>query len=342
MDKALKQRLVGASVIIALAVVVLPMMLSGRPGTGPQESQKIELPPKPGELSFETRRFPVTDPPGDSRPVTEPGEEAGNSRQQVFPAPAVKAIERPPAEQPGEEQSPPATEGQEEVASPEPEQAPPGSSPEAVAEPESTPPPVAADSSSTKSQVLEPLPASTSPVTPSPTIANTGRYVVQVASLGSAENASRLMLSLRQKGFPVLKDVIESDVGTLNRVRVGPYSSEVEAARISARIGKEMQGVSPRVLDLQPEQSAPVTNPADPLVRWVVQVGSFSNASNAERLVKQLRADGLSAYQETRTSSGSPIFRVRVGPFLERDEALRIRQKLSENSSIDGVVMSAD
>ena len=59
MDKALKQRLVGASVLIILAVIVLPMLLSGRSEILKQESRQIELPAKPDELSFETRRFPV-------------------------------------------------------------------------------------------------------------------------------------------------------------------------------------------------------------------------------------------------------------------------------------------
>ena len=59
MDKALKQRLVGASVLIILAVIVLPMLLSGRSDTLQQESRKIELPVEPEELSVETRRFPV-------------------------------------------------------------------------------------------------------------------------------------------------------------------------------------------------------------------------------------------------------------------------------------------
>ena len=59
MDKALKQRLVGATVLIILAVIVLPMLLSGRSDTLKQESRQIELPTKPDELSIETRRFPV-------------------------------------------------------------------------------------------------------------------------------------------------------------------------------------------------------------------------------------------------------------------------------------------
>ena len=50
MDKALKQRLVGATVLIILAVIVLPMLLSGRSDTLKQESRQIELPPKPEEI----------------------------------------------------------------------------------------------------------------------------------------------------------------------------------------------------------------------------------------------------------------------------------------------------
>ena len=63
MDIALKQRLVGASVLIALAVVVLPMLLGGRPESDVQETQTIELPPQPSELDFQTRRYPIGETP---------------------------------------------------------------------------------------------------------------------------------------------------------------------------------------------------------------------------------------------------------------------------------------
>jgi DedD protein len=165
---------------------------------------------------------------------------------------------------------------------------------------------------------------------------------VQVASLSSAENASRLMAQLQKKGFPALLDTVESDVGRLNRVRVGPFAKETDAVAASALINREFEGVSPRVLDLKPDQSAAVTNPADPLVRWVVQMGSFSDSGNAQKLVEQLRRDGMTAYREDITTKSPTIYRVRVGPFLEREEAIRTRQQLSDRLKIDGVVMSAD
>ena len=77
MDQALKQRLVGATVLIVLGVILLPMLLSGQPEFQ-NETARIEVPEKPPELSIETRRFPVggrdpVQPPQvDERPIAEP------------------------------------------------------------------------------------------------------------------------------------------------------------------------------------------------------------------------------------------------------------------------------
>jgi DedD protein len=95
-------------------------------------------------------------------------------------------------------------------------------------------------------------------------------------------------------------------------------------------------------MDLRPDQAAQVTAPADPLVRWVVQVGSFSSADNADKLVERLRGERLTAFKEAVTSSGSTIFRVRAGPFAEREEAIRVSGLIKERLALDGVVMSAD
>ena len=100
--------------------------------------------------------------------------------------------------------------------------------------------------------------------------------------------------------------------------------------------------VKPRVVDLRPEQAAQVTAPSDPLVRWVVQLGSFSSMDNADKLVERVQAEGLSAYKEAVSSAGSTVYRVRVGPFIEREEAIRVDGLIGERLSVDGVVMSAD
>jgi len=326
MDIALKQRLVGAVVLIALAVVVLPMLLGGRPEEGAQEAQTIELPPQPVELDFQTRRYPLGEalevPPregeadaADDAPVTLPHPSPQpNVDSDVDPG-AVTHVELKPR----------AFEDALAAGTATPGAADSGTAAEAATETEApavqAPPPAA------------PAPAATS---------GAGRYAVQVASFGSVNNAKRLADTLRGSGYTVLSDTVTSDVGTLHRVRVGPYPTEAEANAVVARLRERLSDVKPRVVDLEPEKAAQVTSPSDPLVRWVVQLGSFSSTDNAEKLVERVRAEGFSAYKESISSSGSTIYRVRVGPFLERDEAIRVDGLIAARLSVDGVVMSAD
>ena len=77
MDQALKQRLVGATVLIILGVILLPMLLSGQSDLS-NESPAIELPDKPPELSMDKRRFPIGQQSAE-RPsrVPETAEDAG-------------------------------------------------------------------------------------------------------------------------------------------------------------------------------------------------------------------------------------------------------------------------
>lgn len=313
MDTALKQRLVGASVLIALAVVVLPMLLGGRPDQSNPESQKIELPPRPAELDFETRRYPVRD----EKPPAAREEESDPPRSLPSPRPAEAPVTDIAQEAPAED-------GQAQ---------------------ESRPPVASVELESQKAPDIDPVeppPVSQPEVQAAPQTADNGRYVVQVASFGAADNANRLSESLRSFGYDVRVDSVKSDVGTLHRVRVGPYASEADANGAVSRLQSQVAGIKPRVMDLQPEKTAQVTKPSDPLVRWVVQVGSFSSAANADTLVARLKLESLTAYKEQVKSSGNVVYRVRVGPFIDREEAQRADARIRERLSIDGVVMSAE
>jgi cell division septation protein DedD len=121
---------------------------------------------------------------------------------------------------------------------------------------------------------------------------------VQVASFSSEKNANALADSLRAKDLNVLMDVVDRTAGLLHRVRVGPFAERSEADSVVTRLRAELQDLSPRVLDLRPDDSAPVSMPSDPLVRWVVQVGSFDSAEKADinrdkaaALAQKIKAD---------------------------------------------------
>jgi DedD protein len=338
MDNALKQRLVGASVLIALAVIVLPMLLGGRPDAGEQQVEPIELPARPDGVPFETRRFPLADA------GTTPQKQANPAAEEHQPAPEVDSVQLPEtvASTDQAELSQEASHLPEDAISAAGEQDTQNSSPTESDQAVEGLPSLATVEIAESGKVNLPVAVPEVPASLQNQAAG-GRYAVQVASLGSAANAKRLQSDLEAKGFEVILDSIESDVGKLNRVRVGPFDSEAEATAAVKKIQTQVDGVSPRLIDLDPASSTQDTKPSDPLVRWVVQLGSFGESSNADNLVKQVRAQGLSAYSEKMTSSsGAVVSRVLVGPFLQREDATKAQQSLSSSLSINGVVMSAD
>ncbi len=304
MDQALKQRLVGATVLIILGVILIPMLLSGQPELQ-NESRRIELPDKPPELSMETRRFPIGgQTPGRPSQVPEPGVE-----QEPEATSADGSAE--PAEKPEET----------------PAEASSSSEAEAVVEeqPRSEPSQVAV------APVTQPLAADIS-----------GRYLVQVASFSNSSNANQLADILNRNQLPVLMDTVVTGAGRLHRVRVGPFDELAGATASRDRIQGLLSDLNPRVVDLRPDENAPVTDPSDPLVRWAVQAGVFSEQDNAGHLVGELRQAGFTAYSEEVSSASGTVYKVKIGPVLERQSAIELVAELSRKMKIDGMVMSVD
>lgn len=73
---------------------------------------------------------------------------------------------------------------------------------------------------------------------------------------------------------------------------------------------------------------------------WVVQVGTFSNTANAARLEKKLRAEGQPLLVERISLEGGKAVRLRVGPFRERDAALKARDRIHKEVGVKGVVLA--
>ena len=85
--------------------------------------------------------------------------------------------------------------------------------------------------------------------------------------------------------------------------------------------------------------SARQAPPAAGVTAWVVQLGSFASAENAESLNKKLRQSGYSAFVEPLQQGGTKVFRVRVGPELRRSSAQSVRDRLQANMGLDGIVV---
>jgi DedD protein len=74
--------------------------------------------------------------------------------------------------------------------------------------------------------------------------------------------------------------------------------------------------------------------------QWVIQVGSFQDKDKAYKQRDLLRKSRLSAvFIEKFTQDGSLRYRVRMGPFLTRDKAKVVKNKVLAKYSIKGWLM---
>ncbi|ANI59598.1 DedD protein [Pseudomonas sp. PvR086] len=216
LDKAYKQRMVGALVLVALAVIFLPMLFSRQ---DEQRQVRVDAPAAPHASSLpQVQIEPVAVPEPQAlpqEPVPSDDEIAEQQAPSAPIAPTAPVAPAPPAAKPV---APPAA----PVAKPVP----------APAQPIAVAP--------------------TKPVaTPSRVDANglSVSWSVQLASLASRESAESLQKTLRSQGYNAY---IRSADGK-NRVFVGPLIERAEADRLRDLLSRQ-QNLKGFVVRFQPER----------------------------------------------------------------------------------------
>jgi DedD protein len=196
MEEPLKARLIGAAVLVAIAVLLIPELLSGRKADEPVVEE--------GAGPRGTRTFNI--------------ELSGGADQSVRPAPAQKmASDQPSAEaepEPGAK-PPPAR-----SAAPEPRPA------AATAATKPVPPPGSAAPVAAP-PVVKPAP------TPA---ASGGGWAVQVGAFSSAGSARGLVKELTGAGYRAYISPVTRSGKTLHRVRVGPEGDKTGAEQLARRL----------------------------------------------------------------------------------------------------------
>jgi DedD protein len=304
MDKVLKQRLIGATILIALAVIFLPMLFDGGDDERTPRQLALDLPDRPGDQR-EVRRLPL-DPDQARQPPreteAEPPREPEVSGTPELPQPIPEQEPRPPTDQ--------ETERDPETR-PEPEPVP-EFEPEPAEEP--TPDPVPADVAAVEE----------------------GDWVVQVAVFSSRGTAERVQDQLDGLGHGAWIDPMTRDQAELYRLRTGPYASREDAETARGQIARTVSGVEPAV------RSRGLSEAAEQVGRtgYAVQVGSFASRNNADRLVERLAGQGYDAFIHSEESGGRMIHRVRVGSSEEREEAETLQARLRDEAGLEGIVVS--
>jgi DedD protein len=219
LDKAYKQRMVGALVLIAIAVIFLPMLFSRQDEA---RHLQVEAPAAP--------QAPVV-PQVKVDPVAVP-------EQQPLPQEPV------PSDEELAQPTQPVTSHQPPSMPIAPAPAPAKPAPAVKAAPAQTPAPAPAKPA--------PAPAPAAPAAePSRVDANglSVTWAVQVASLSNRANADNLQKTLRTQGYNAY---IRTSDG-VNRVFVGPLIERAEADRLRDQLDKQ-QKLKGIVVRFQPER----------------------------------------------------------------------------------------
>ncbi|WP_372391546.1 SPOR domain-containing protein [Xanthomonas sp. NCPPB 3582] len=355
MDTALKQRLIGAIVLVALAVIFLPMLVKGPAPSSGVADVPLEAPAAPGKGEFETRELPLVTP-GD--------------------APAGGALGMAGA--PG---APAAVQDNPDAA----DLATPSSAPSA--------PEVAAGNyavnfgayatSADADAVIARLKQAQLPGFSEKTqISGREAWRVRVGPYADQAQAE----SARLQAVKVRSDV-NAQVVTLDASASAPppVATPTPAAAPKPASSATAAGTpaAPRTESLPPEPAKPVaaapkpaetpkpapakpevakTTPATPApakpeaakpaapaptapaapaasgVGFAVQLGAFGRAEDANALRDRVRAAGFSAFvEQVRTDKGA-LNRVRVGPVANRGDAEQLRAQVAAKVGISGMV----
>lgn len=118
----------------------------------------------------------------------------------------------------------------------------------------------------------------------------------------------------------------------------GPKSAPAKSAVAKQLISKQAVKSDPvRVVAVEatPKTATPAAAPAG----WTVQLGSFSQRQNAERLASEVKARGFDTHIVPVKKSSKTLYRVRVGPRDTRSAASELAAGLAE-SGYKGQVMS--
>ena len=215
LDKAYKQRMVGALVLVALAVIFLPMLFSRQ---DEQRQVTVEAPAAPQAPALpQVQVEPVAVPEPQTLPQ-EPVPSDDEIAQQesavpavpVAPAPAAKPVTPPPAPVPALAAKPATAPAQPITATP--------------GKPDTTQSRVDANGLSVS-------------------------WSVQLASLANRESAEKLQKTLRSQGYNAYIRTADGK----NRVFVGPLIERAEADRLRDLLNRQ-QNLKGFVVRFQPER----------------------------------------------------------------------------------------
>jgi cell division septation protein DedD len=216
LDTALRNRLTGAIILVLIAVLLLPELLTGSGGAAGRSAPDGSATRDAAGAPLQTLQIDLS---GSARaPAGSPSAALPETPEDAEPPPGPVQLPVPEVSQPPAEATPQAS-VQESVPAPVPEplQQPARQPARAPVVPEAVPATPAA------APAAAPAPGAT-------------RYFVQVGTFATRERAEAAQKDLARRGFEVIINETTSGARQFHRVRVGPVADRAAAVELEARL----------------------------------------------------------------------------------------------------------
>lgn len=298
MEPVLKQRLIGAVVLVALAVIFLPMLIKGPAPDSGVSDVSMKVPDEPAGQFVEI-------------PLTAPGE-----------APAGGAVGMPAAQ--------PAA---SVATTPAPQPAAQGMLPATVAGGDYAVSYGAYASTSDADAVIARLRQAQLPgFSVADTINGKPAYRVRIGPYADRAQAEIVRLEAVKLRSDVNAQVIALDAApspatTTPVAATAPLKSEPLPPAPAKPEPAKPVAVAPKP-ETKPAPAPAAPKPAASATGFAVQMGAFTDAAQATALRDSLRGKGFSAFVEKVNTDSGSLNRVRVGPVATREAAEALKAKL--------------
>jgi cell division septation protein DedD len=318
-DTPLKQRLIGAIVLVALAVIFLPMLVKGpAPDSGVQDVP-LRAPDAPADGQFETRELPLVAPS----------------------APASGSATGMPAVQPVADAASPAADAGS------------GALPPSAAAGNYAVNFGAYATEADADAVITHLKKSNLPgFRQQDTINGRPAWRVRIGPYADRAQAELVRLEAGKVRGDVNAQVVVLDAdkepaaqAAAPAVRTEALPAEparpVAAARQDVRDASKPAAQKPepaKPAASKPAPAAVAPAPAASSVGFAVQLGAFGKPADANALRDKVRAAGFSAFVEQVRTDNGVLNRVRVGPVANRAEAEQLKAQVAAKVGIAGMV----
>ncbi|MCA7024425.1 SPOR domain-containing protein [Stenotrophomonas sp. 17(2023)] len=333
MDTPLKQRLIGAIVLVALAVIFLPMLVKGpAPDSGVQDVP-LRAPDAPADGQFETRELPLVAPS----------------------APASGSATGMPAVQPVADAASPAADAGSGALPPSAAAGNYAVNFGAYATEADADAVIAHLKKSNlpgfrQQDTINGRPAWRVRIGPYADRAQAELVRLEAGKVRGDVNAQVVVLDAdkepaAQAAAPATPATPPAAAAAAPAVRTEALPAEparpVAAARQDVRDASKPAAQKPepaKPVASKPAPAAVAPAPAASSVGFAVQLGAFGKPADANALRDKVRAAGFSAFVEQVRTDNGVLNRVRVGPVANRAEAEQLKAQVAAKVGIAGMV----